>query len=482
MAAGDTARLYHALSSYSRDHWDLVRDWSIPRDHPLVLRDFVDNDRPTFPAHIKAYPAGLPTVALPRAWSPRGRPTLEVLAGRADAAPATLDLERLSRLLHLSVGVVRIVERRDGRVFWFRSSEVGGRSVPARGVRRGARRRRVARRCALVRPAEPRAHPVGPAPASGEATTVVFTGIPWRTGWRYSERALRHLYWDVGTTLANTLALADDMGLEPRLRTVFPDVTVSRLVGADGVQEFPLAIVSFGDGEPAIVPSGDAVAGVIDRAPVEFPLITKAQHAGDGDRLGEPVPAGPPLAGAPPPSADLDAIASRSSARTLDAAASVSGEVFRWSLAASLRGSRITNFIAVHAVDGVEPGLYRWPDLDRPVRRGNLRDEVFRVCADQELGRDAAFVVIGAVDLDRIDDRGYREAQLDSGLVGGRLLLAAVALGIGGSGMTFFDADLPGLLGEPLAGLMLACLGVPVRKGLPGGTPGEPIVLPSQRV
>jgi hypothetical protein len=101
---------------------------------------------------------------------------------------------------------------------------------------------------------------------------------------------------------------------------------------------------------------------------------------------------------------------------------------------------------------------------------------------DQELGRDAAFVVIGTVDLDRIDDRGYREAQIDSGLVGGRLLLATTALGIGGSGMTLFDSDLPRLLGEPLAGLMLTCLGVPVRRGLAGGPPGEPIVLPSQRV
>jgi hypothetical protein len=325
MAPGDTARLYHALSSYSRDHWDLVRDWSIPRDHPLVLRDFVDNDRPTFPAHCKAYPADLPTVALPRTWPTRGRPTLEVLAGTADAPPAALDLARLARLLHLSAGVVRIVERRDGRVFLFRSAKSAGGLFPlelyvaARGID------------GLpdgVHWYDPRNHvliQVGPAPAGGEATTIVFTGIPWRTGWRYAERALRHLYWDVGTTLANTIALADDMGLEPRLRTVFPDAPVNRLVGSDGVQEFPLAIVSFGEAEPAIVPGGDAAAGAIDRNPVEFPLITKAQHAGDDVRLGESVPAGARLLGTPPPSSDLDAIASRSSPRTLDASASVSG-------------------------------------------------------------------------------------------------------------------------------------------------------------
>ncbi|HEX5015462.1 MAG TPA: nitroreductase family protein, partial [Candidatus Limnocylindrales bacterium] len=209
---------------------------------------------------------------------------------------------------------------------------------------------------------------------------------------------------------------------------------------------------------------------------------TMAQRAGDTDMLGRPVPAGEPLAGPIPPSVDLDAIAARSSPRVFNGSASVSEDVFRWSMATSLRGSRVDHFVAVLGVDGVEPGLYRWPDLQRPIRSGNLREEAFRVCVDQELGRDAAFVVIGATDIEQIDDRGYREAQLDSGLVGGRFHLAAAALGIGASGMTLYDGDLPEFLGEPLAGLMLTCVGVPSRRGLPGGPPGEPIVLPSQRV
>ena len=38
---------------------------------------------------------------------------------------------------------------------------------------------------------------VGP-PAGGDVTTLIVTGVPWRTAWRYSERAFRHIYWDAG--------------------------------------------------------------------------------------------------------------------------------------------------------------------------------------------------------------------------------------------------------------------------------------------
>ena len=57
--------------------------------------------------------------------------------------------------------------------------------------------------------------------------------------------------------LAQTLALADSAGFSPRLWTRFPDAEVTRLVGADGIHEFPLALVGLGNGEPAIRPSGD---------------------------------------------------------------------------------------------------------------------------------------------------------------------------------------------------------------------------------
>ena len=63
---------------------------------------------------------------------------------------------------------------------------------------------------------------VGPPPGAG-APTIVVTGIPWRTGWRYRERGYRHIYWDVGTMLAQLLAAADSAGLDASLYTRFPD-------------------------------------------------------------------------------------------------------------------------------------------------------------------------------------------------------------------------------------------------------------------
>ncbi len=388
-----------------------------------------------------------------------------MLAGRPARAPSALDLAQIARLLYLSAAVVRFAERTDGRRFFFRTSRSAGGLFPlelyvaARGVdglvdgihwydplRHG-----------LVR--------VGP-PPGGDATAIVVTGVPWRTGWRYAERGFRHLYWDAGTTLAHSLALADAAGLGPRLVTRFPDAQVARLVGADGVQELPLAVVTLGDGEPAIRPGGDSTPGSVAESPLELPLVTLAQRAGDADRLGEPWAQTPPWPDEPPPSADLDTVIVRHrSTRVMDPSAVLAREAFGCCLALGLRGTWLPTFVAVHAVEGVEPGLYRWPDLGRPMRAGLLRDELFRVCWDQELGRDAAFVVISAVDLDALDDRGYRDAQLQAGLVDGRLHLSAYALGIGASGMTFLDSEIEGLLGEPLAGMLLTCVGAGLRPG-----------------
>ena len=112
-------------------------------------------------------------------------------------------------------------------------------------------------------------------------------------------------------------------------------------------------------------------------------------------------------------------------------------------LAVALRGVDLPHFVACTHVDGLEPGIYRWPDLSAPVRAGELRRELYRVALEQGLPRDAAFVVIGTADVSALDDREYREAQLAAGLVEGRLHLAAYALGAGASGMTFLDSEIP---------------------------------------
>ena len=80
--------------------------------------------------------------------------------------------------------------------------------------------------------------------------------------------------------LAQTLALAG----EPRLFTRFPDAR-SRGSSAPTASTSSRSRSSRSRTAPAIEPTGDAVAGDVDkRPPLEFPLFTHAQRAGDRTR------------------------------------------------------------------------------------------------------------------------------------------------------------------------------------------------------
>ena len=148
--------------------------------------------------------------------------------------------------------------------------------------------------------------------------------------------------------------------------------------------------------------------------------------------------------------------------------------MLRTSMLAAMRGIQIPHFVVVHDVEGLEPGVYRWPDLSKPVREGMLREELYRLAMEQGLAGDAAFVVIGASNVTALDDREYREAQLAAGLVEGRLHLLAYALGASACGMTFIDSEVPASIGEPLDGLLFTCVGVPEYRSASGGLPGAP--------
>ena len=43
--------------------------------------------------------------------------------------------------------------------------------------------------------------------------------------------------------------------------------------------------------------------------------------------------------------------------------------------------------------------------------------------------------------LDRFGNRGYRAVQLEAGILGGKLYIAAYAQRVGASGLTFYDDD-----------------------------------------
>lgn len=470
-------QLLHRITSYEPG-----REWTDRPDHPLAVRDLEPSDLATLPWFFKRYAGGatLRRVQLPRDLPSTTAGALQVLAGAAAVPEVELDLAQLSRLLHLTAGVVRTTERPYGAYLFRAAGSAGGRfplelyvaipdgsSLPA-GVH-------------WYHPQEHALLQVGPAPRGGSPTVVV-TGVPWRTGWRYRERGYRHVYWDAGTALAQLLAAAESARVPARLHTRFPDASVSRLVGADGRHEWPVAVVALGESGPALEATGEAAAGEVDAAPLELPLATRAQRAGDGDLLGAAWPGGAPVEVGPLSEGAAAAarrtveeiVLARGSQRRMDPTRGLPGEVLRSCLAVALRGIDLPHVVVVHDVSGMQPGLYRWPALGEPFRAGGLRDELYRIALEQGLARDAAFVVLTLAGVGALDDRGYREAQLAAGLVEGRLHLAAYALGAGASGMTFIDSEIPGLLGEPLDALLLTCIGVPDYASAAGGPPGAP--------
>lgn len=466
------AGLLHRLTSY-----DPSRNWPAVED-PRLRTDLVPSDPRTRPPAVKRYPAGLAMTRLPRDLPRSEASATAVLAGAP--APATpLDAGQLGRVLFLASGVVRTGER-DGVDALYRAAGSAGARFPLEcyastrgvvGVPDGVH---------WYDPIEHALVSVGP-PADGEATTIVMTGVPWRTGWRYAERGFRHIYWDAGTALSQLSAAAASAGLTPRLRTRFPDATLRRLVGADGVHEYPVASLSFGNGEPAVEPSGPAVPGWLP--PVELPLCTEAQRAGEVDGWGPPWPDSPILPEVPDSHSLDEVVLRRGSQRRMDPRASLPRRFLEWPMRAAMRGIAPPHWVVVHGVDDVAAGVYRWPDLASPVRSGSLRAELRRICLDQDLAADAAYVVISAVPAAELDDRGYRDAQLAAGLVEGSLHLAAYALGATASGMTFYDSEVPALLGEPdnLLTLLFTCVGVGAYRSRPGGGPGVPVRIRPRR-
>jgi SagB-type dehydrogenase family enzyme len=105
-------------------------------------------------------------------------------------------------------------------------------------------------------------------------------------------------------------------------------------------------------------------------------------------------------------------------------------------------------YLIVNAVDGVEPGAYVFhcdSGLLECLKQGNFRDQVGCLGLEQQLPADAAVDIFFLADLhpilQRFGNRGYRAVQLEAGILGGKLYLAAYAQRLGATGLTFYDDD-----------------------------------------
>ncbi|MCA1839362.1 MAG: SagB/ThcOx family dehydrogenase [Actinomycetota bacterium] len=320
-------------------------------------------------------------------------------------------------------------------------------------------------------------------------TPVIFivTGIPWRTSWKYRERGYRHLWWDAGMIIANIMALADSVAIPSKVSADFIDSQIDNMLDIDGATEMSLALISLGTGgaRPASsLTSFALVAEPIGPEPFEFTRITEV-HASTALHEIADRPVAAPASGVAIPGEDsIDkTIWRRGSVRRLDPEATTTtgilADVLRYTAApwaSDWGGSLCDLFVVVNGVDGLQRGVYRWSDNSLSLVKVDeeSRDIATGLSLGQDLGGDGAFVVFPMADLDdvtaKFGDRGYRVAQLEGAIVSGRIYLAAYAVGLAASGLTFFDEEVSKYLGAK----GLPMLEVSVGKPLPRRSPKPP--------
>ena len=130
-------------------------------------------------------------------------------------------------------------------------------------------------------------------------------------------------------------------------------------------------------------------------------------------------------------------------------------------------------YLVVHAVDGLAPGTYYYRRDDQVLElltEGTFREVSGRLGLSQQLPADAAVNLYCLCSLppilSRFGNRGYRAAQLEGGITGGRIYLTAYAQHFGATGLTFFDDEVIAFFSPHAAGksvLFLVALGHPDR-------------------
>ena len=448
------------------------------------------------PFPFKVY-VGVPAITLPRDVDVVATPTRQALTGLTPAV-SRVTLATLTALLYYTAGVTKKKSYPGGGEVLFRAAASTGalyqtevyvvagdvEGLPPglyhfcpgdftlRRLREGDVRGVLAE--AVAEPALAR-----------RAVTLVLSAIYWRNTWKYQARGYRHLFWDSGTMLANALAVGDALGLAPRVYTGFVDAAVNDLVGLDPAREAALELLAVGAEGATASPAGERPPLAHEVMPlsatdVDYPALREMHAASslaspDEVRAWRARPASPPreprgpvLALPAPDGAGRplgEAIQSRGSTRRFGAGPLAASELATalWAatrpVPADVPGNLVRLYVIVNAVEGVAPGAYAyWPERGlEPVRAGSFRREASFLTLEQALGGDAAATIFFLAPLDAIlaarGERGYRLANLDAGVAGGRAYLAAYASGFGATGLTFYDTEVVRFFSPHAAGL-----------------------------
>ena len=452
------------------------------------------------------------TVTLPEEVEPSTTPALAAIAGDAPTTGGAPTLEDVAALLKLSAGITKWLKVPNGRMAFRAASCTGALyhielylvcgdlpGLPAGVYQYGAQDNALRQ----VRSGDYRGALVS-ATAGHEAVasapvSIVYTSVFWRNAWKYQSRAYRHTYWDCGTILANTLSVASSRGLLTEVVTGFVDDDVNRLVDVDGVREAAVAIVPVGSGAGAVAPTEAPARLNLETLPyspkeIDYPLIHEAHAATSLDAEGvaawreaAPSPFDYPQGEREEGEAaeSVERVIVRRGSTRLFQLAPIGEDALRTMLAAAMRplrgdwpslegGPVNTLYLIVNAVEGLAPGGYVYhPETGEmeQLRDGDQRFIAGHLGLNQALAHDAAVNCYFLTDLAAVTAamgaRGYRAAQLDASIRAGRLYLSAYAMGLGATGLTFFDDEVTQFFSPHAAGksvMFLTLLGVPQKR------------------
>ena len=438
-------------------------------------------DWETKPLPFKIYPA-LEALRLPTALPPLA---MAAFAAMGPAAPviraARLDLDRLAAVLFFSAGVTRVKTYPGGGQVHFRAAASTGAlyqtevyvvAGAVEGLTPGIYHFNpgdFSLRC--LRAGDWRgalALAAADDAVASQPASLILSAIYWRNTWKYEARGYRHLFWDAGTMLSQFLAAARALELPARLVTGFVDAQVNGLLGLDAGKEGALVIAPIGAEGPS-APAPPVVTpldlDVIPLSPreVDYPLLRQAYD--DSSLDSEPELTDWREAGGQVLHSDIvgmhdltpgralgETIARRGSTREFSGEA-IPGAALSGALEHATAGipsdvpdGLVDLYVNVHAVTGLEPGAYaydRGTHALARLRAGDVRRASAFLCLEQALGGTSSATVFFLGDLARVlerwGNRGYRLANLEAGLIGGRLYLGAYAQGFGASGLTFYD-------------------------------------------
>ncbi len=477
------------------------------------------------PSQFKTY-EHLASTPLPRNFpQPDAEPIVAISGPKVQTKEPNLDLKELAELLFFSAGLTRKY-RFGSELHYMRAASATGALYPIElyviagdvgGLEAGTYHfDPLGFQLSQIRKGDYRAelaavsnHSVATAPA-----TIAFTSLAWKNAWKYQARSYRHWFWDSGVIAANLLAVSGSMGLPTRIIQGFVDQTVNELFGLQGGKEATILLSPVGSrSQPLEGYSPKKIEPIqlkvrpLSEEETEYAGIWDAHRASSlrnrdeidkwtDARLSSPhlprttypnFPLAPPITDAANSRKLGEVILHRGSTRrfarspiTLSQLSTIlratTGPIPRDYLQDS--DNLIEAYLIANAVEGLDPGAYFHSSQQQSLeqlKRGEFRQMSAYLCLGQPLFGDASvvfFLMTRLRDaLGALGNRGYRAAQLEGGIVAGKIYLSAYSLGLGASGSTFYDDAVTEFFSphaKEESTMIAVGLGTPAYKARPG--------------